>query len=72
MELNTAAINNSDLISEASDKFGSDRIVLAIDAKKKADNSGWTVLKSGGRVDTGMDAMEWAIKAVSLVQEKFF
>ncbi|CUH93224.1 imidazole glycerol phosphate synthase subunit HisF [Herbinix luporum] len=64
--INTAAINNSDLIRQASDKFGSDRIVLALDAKKKADNSGWTVLKSGGRIDANMDALEWAIKAVDL------
>lgn len=64
--INTAAINNPDLISIAADKFGSGCIVLALDAKKKADGSGWTVLKNGGMVDTGIDAVQWAITAVSL------
>jgi len=64
--INTAAINNPDFISHAADKFGSDCVVLALDAKKKEDGSGWTVLKNGGMFDTGIDAVQWAITAVSL------
>lgn len=64
--VNTAAIANPELLSEASKKFGSDRVVLALDAKKKENSSGWTVLKSGGKIDTGIDAVEWAVKAVKL------
>jgi cyclase len=64
--INTAAIDNTNLISEAASQFGSKRVVLALDAKKKADGSGWTVLKSGGKIDAEIDAVEWAIKAVGL------
>ncbi len=64
--INTAAIDNPNLISEAASQFGSQRVVLALDAKKKADGSGWTVLKSGGKIDAEIDAVEWAIKAVGL------
>lgn len=64
--INSAAIADSGLIGDAADKFGSSRVVLALDAKKRSDGSGWTVLKNGGRVDTGMDALEWAIKATNL------
>lgn len=61
--VNTAAILNPDLISEAADKFGSQCVVLAIDAKRRKDGSGWNIYKNGGRADTGIDAVEWAIKA---------
>jgi cyclase len=64
--VNTAAIINPDLISEAADKFGSQCVVLAIDAKRRADGSGWNVYKNGGRVDMGIDAVEWAMKANKL------
>lgn len=64
--MNTAAIANPNLIREAADEFGSERVVLALDAKKRADGSGWNVLKNGGQVDTGIDAVEWAVKAASL------
>ena len=86
--VNSAAIDNPTLISEAADKFGSQCVVLAIDARRRrvgaaADPSlsyaesikinsewtpsdGWTVYKNGGRVDMGIDAVEWAIKAVEL------
>ena len=86
--VNSAAIDNPSLISEAADKFGSQCVVLAIDARRRrvgaaADPSlsyaesikinsewkpsdGWTVYKNGGRVDMGIDAVEWAIKAVEL------
>ncbi len=64
--VNTAAILNPTLISEAADKFGSQCVVVAIDAKKREDGSGWNIFKNGGRVDMGIDAVEWAIKACSL------
>ena len=64
--INTAAITNPDLISNAANEFGSGSVVLALDAKKRADGSGWNVLKGGGRIDTGIDALEWAIKATGL------
>ena len=64
--VNTAAILNPNLISEAADKFGSQCVVLAIDAKRRADGSGWNIYKNGGRIDMGIDAVEWAIKACEL------
>ncbi|MCR5208868.1 MAG: imidazole glycerol phosphate synthase subunit HisF [Lachnospiraceae bacterium] len=64
--VNSAAIMNPALISEAADKFGSQCVVLAIDAKRRADGSGWNIFKNGGRVDMGIDAVEWAVKAVEL------
>lgn len=63
ISVNSAAIMNPQLISDAADKFGSQCVVVAIDAKKRADDSGWNIYKNGGRVDMGMDAVEWAIKA---------
>lgn len=64
--VNSAAIMNPNLIAEAADKFGSQCVVLAIDAKRRADGSGWNVYKNGGRVDMGIDAVEWAMKADKL------
>lgn len=64
--VNTAAILNPNLISEAADKFGSQCVVVAIDAKRRDDGSGWNIYKNGGRVDMGIDAVEWAIKACRL------
>lgn len=64
--VNSAAIMNPSLISEAADKFGSQCVVVAIDAKRRADGSGWNIYKNGGRVDMGIDAVEWAIKADKL------
>lgn len=61
--VNSAAIMNPDLIRDAADKFGSQCVVVAIDAKRRADGSGWNVFKNGGRVDMGIDAVEWAMKA---------
>lgn len=66
ISINSAAINNPTLISEAADKFGSQCVVVAIDARRRADGSGWNVYKNGGRIDTGLDAVEWAIKANQL------
>ncbi|MBQ3584855.1 MAG: imidazole glycerol phosphate synthase cyclase subunit, partial [Lachnospiraceae bacterium] len=55
--------NNPGLISDAADKFGSQCVVVAIDAKRRADGSGWNIYQNGGRIDTGIDALEWAIQA---------
>ena len=63
ISINSAAIMNPQLISDAADKFGSQCVVVAIDAKKREDGSGWNIYKNGGRVDMGMDAVEWAVKA---------
>ena len=64
--VNTAAILNPELISRAADKFGSQCVVVAIDAKRRPDGSGWNIYKNGGRVDMGIDALEWAEKAYKL------
>ena len=66
VSLNSAAIQNPSLIEEASKRFGNQCIVLAVDAKKRADNTGWNVYVEGGRKDTGIDCMEWILKGVSL------
>ena len=66
ISVNSAAIDNPRLISDAADKFGSQCVVVAIDAKKRADDSGWNIYKHGGRIDVGIDAVEWAKKAASL------
>lgn len=63
ISINSAAIMNPQLISDAADKFGSQCVVVAIDAKRRDGGSGWNIYKNGGRVDMGMDAVEWAIKA---------
>ena len=66
ISINSAAIMNPNLISEAADKFGSQCVVVAIDAKRRADGSGWNIFKNGGRIDMNMDAVEWAMKANKL------
>lgn len=66
VSINSSAINNPSLISEAADKFGSQCVVVAIDAKRRADGSGWNIYKNGGRIDVGIDAVEWAMKADQL------
>ncbi len=64
--VNSAAIMDPSLIERAADKFGSQCVVLAMDAKRKEDGSGFTIYKNGGRVDMKIDAVEWAQKAVEL------
>jgi len=66
ISVNSSAIDNPMLISDAAEKFGSQCVVLAIDAKRRADGSGWNIYKHGGRIDTGIDAVEWAIKGNKL------
>ena len=63
ISINSSAINTPELISNAADRFGSQCVVVAIDARRREDGSGWNVYKNGGRIDTGLDAIEWAIKA---------
>ena len=65
VSVNSAAIANPTLISEAALKFGSQCVVVAIDAKRRPDG-GWNIYKNGGRVDMGIDAVEWAMKADKL------
>ena len=66
ISINSSAINRPELISEAADKFGSQCVVVAIDAKRRADGSGWNIYKNGGRIDTGIDALEWAEKVTKM------
>ena len=66
VSVNSAAIMNPNLISEAADKFGSQCVVVAIDAKRRADGQGFTIYKNGGRVDMGIGAVVWNIKAEKL------
>ena len=65
ISINSAAIMNPQLISDAADKFGSQCVVVAIDAKRNSDGH-WSIYKNGGRVDMHMDAVEWAMKAEKL------
>ena len=66
VSVNSAAILNPTLISQAADKFGSQCVVVAIDAKKREDGTGWNIYRNGGRIDMGIDAVEWAMKAARL------
>lgn len=66
ISVNSAAIMNPRLISDAADKFGSQCVVVAIDAKKRPGDDGWNIYKNGGRIDMGMDAVEWAMQAEQL------
>lgn len=66
ISINSSAIDNPQLIYDAAQKFGRQCVVVAIDAKRRADGSGWNVYKHGGRLDTGLDVLEWAKKADSL------
>ena len=66
ISINSSAINRPEFISEAADKFGSQCVVVAIDARRREDGSGWNIYKNGGRIDTGRDALEWAYKVNKL------
>ncbi len=66
ISINSSAINTPRLISDAADKFGSQCVVVAIDAKRREDGSGWNIYKNGGRIDVGIDAVEWAVKVAEL------
>ena len=66
ISINSSAINRPELIREAAEKFGSQCAVVAIDAKRREDGSGWNIYKNGGRIDMGIDAVEWAKKVEAL------
>ncbi|URI11835.1 imidazole glycerol phosphate synthase subunit HisF [Aquincola tertiaricarbonis] len=66
VSFNSAAIANPQVIRDASDKYGSQCIVVAIDAKGREDGSGWDVYSHGGRKNTGLDAVEWAQRMTAL------
>ena len=66
ISINSSAISTPELIRDAADKFGSQCVVVAIDAKRRADGSGWNIYKNGGRIDVGIDAVEWAKKVEQL------
>lgn len=66
LSVNSSAIDRPQLISEAADKFGSQCVVVAIDARRREDGSGWNIYKNGGRIDMGMDAIEWAMQVERL------
>ena len=66
ISINSSAINTPNLISEAADKFGSQCVVVAIDARRRDDGSGWNIYKNGGRIDVGIDAVEWAMQVDKL------
>lgn len=65
ISVNSAAIDRPELITEAAEKFGSQCVVVAVDAKRREDG-GWNIYKHGGRLDTGIDALEWVKKAERL------
>lgn len=66
ISINSSAINTPQLISDAADKFGSQCVVVAIDAKRRMDGTGWNIYKNGGRIDVGIDAVQWAQRAERL------
>ena len=65
ISINSAAIERPGLISEAAERFGSQCVVVAIDARRR-EGGGWDVYKHGGRLNTGLDALEWAVRAEKL------
>ena len=66
VSINSSAINTPDLITKAAEKFGSQCVVVAIDSKRREDGSGWNIYKNGGRIDVGIDAVEWARRVEKL------
>jgi len=64
--VNTAAVHRPELITELSQEFGAQAVVLAIDARRRPDRSGWNVFTKGGRVDEGIDAVQWAARGEAM------
>ncbi|MDO4414802.1 MAG: imidazole glycerol phosphate synthase subunit HisF [Erysipelotrichaceae bacterium] len=64
VSLNSAAVRNPQLLTDGANMFGSQCIVLAVDGRKREDASGWNVVVNGGRIDTGIDAVEWIKEGV--------
>jgi cyclase len=66
VSLNSAAVRTPEVLEEAAAEFGSQCIVLAIDARSRGDGKGWEVLIDGGRTPTGLQAVEWAARGTAL------
>ena len=66
VSLNSAAVRDKQLIKKGAYYFGNQCIVLAVDAKKREDNTGWNVVINGGRIDTGIDALRWIEEGIRL------
>ncbi|WP_027481604.1 imidazole glycerol phosphate synthase subunit HisF [Deinococcus pimensis] len=66
ISVNSSAVRDPDLVRAASDHFGAQCVVLSVDAKRRADGSGWNVFVGGGRVDTGLDLIEWVTRGQAL------
>ncbi len=66
ISINSSAVKDPTLVKRAAEKFGSQCIVVAIDGRKRKDGTGWNVVIAGGRIDTGLDAIEWAKKVEAL------
>ena len=66
VSLNSAAVRDKQLIKKGAYYFGNRCIVLAVDAKKREDNTGWNVVINGGRIDTGIDALRWIEEGIRL------
>ena len=66
ISVNSSAVKDPELVRKAAERFGSQCVVVAIDGKKREDGTGWNVSIAGGRIDTGLDAIEWAKKVVAL------
>lgn len=65
ISINTSAVTNPQLVQDAANRFGSQAIVVAIDARKRKDGEGWEVFTHGGRTSTGLDAIEWAVRVTA-------
>ena len=65
ISVNTSAVTNPQLVQDAANRFGSQAIVVAIDARKRKDGEGWEVFTHGGRTPTGLDAVEWAVQVTA-------
>lgn len=66
ISVNSGALDRAELIREASDHHGAQCVMLSIDAKRRPDGLGWNVHRSGGRIDTGLDLIEWAARGQAL------
>lgn len=66
ISINSSAVKDPTLVKRAAERFGSQCVVVAIDGRKRKDNTGWNVVIAGGRIDTGLDAIEWAKKVEKL------
>ncbi len=68
VSINTAAVNQPEIVAQAADKVGSQCIVVAIDAKQTAPGR-WQVFTHGGRNNTGLDAVEWAVRVANIIRD---